>query len=266
MNHSNLTNTDKLAPFFSAPKVPIQTSEGLVDLPICYYDSSAVINLFTTDKEEVKRRLEGTGLEPINILGSPLVAVICFEYRDTEIGPYNEVVIAVATRPYKKSLKKRTLTDLFRSLKNKQSGIYAIDLPVSKSLPCAAGIEIWGFPKIVAPIKFQLNNRSFSCSVNDADGATNIMRLSGTSFPFLTLPSIDTIIYTIKQRIPLRTLLKVRGKFRLRNSSFLKLTVGTSDHPVANNLRKLGLDGARPFATLSTESLRLVLPKGVEFS
>lgn len=258
-------NVDSSATFFSVPKNRYKTSKGEIDLPICYYDNSAFVALFSANQEEVERHLEGTGLKPsLNVFGKPVVIVICYEYRDTAIGSYNEVGIAIATCPKGEESGMLGWTDLIRSAEEKRTGAYVINLPVTTEGACAAGREVWGYPKFVTPISFEMNKKFFKCNVSEAESNDNIMSLSGISYPYLPAPSLDVMTYSFKDDKTLRAHVNVRGKHYVRSSSFLKLTVGASDHPMAKNLKNLGLNGAKPFAAISTSHFQSRLNEGAE--
>jgi len=267
MRDQNNYRAAELEPFFTVPKSRFKTSDGDIDLPICYYDNSAFIALFTANMEEVEQQLEGTGLKPsLTILGKPVIALICYEYRSTAIGSYNEVGVTILTCPKSEKTGLNRWVDLLRSAEEKHSGAYVINLPVTTEAACTAGIEVWGYPKFVTPISFKMDAKSFKCNVNDVNGKDNIMTLSGKSYPYLPSPSMDIMSYSFKDDNAFRAHVNVRGKHWVRTSSFLKLTVGASNHLMAKNLRNLGLDGAKPFAAVSTNNFQSRLNEGAEIS
>lgn len=139
-------------PFFQVPRTRVTTSEGDVDLPIFYYDATAVYAFFLVDAVNVDRLLAGTGLVAGMRVGKrSLVGVACYEYRDTTVGVYNEVGIAAAVARNGETLTLGGWPDLLRHFsrpEERQHGMYVIDLPVTTAQANAAGREIWGVSQV----------------------------------------------------------------------------------------------------------------------
>ncbi|TSD99714.1 hypothetical protein FOS14_10610 [Skermania sp. ID1734] len=256
-------------PFFAVPTTTVSTSTGAVDLPILYYDNSNVFALFSADPDAVADKLAGTGLVPAIHFGHrPVVAVALYEYRQTSIGPYNEVGVGILVNP-EGSKRHRPLTgwtQLLRSPDRREQGAYILDLPVTTREACAAGSEIWGYPKFVAPISFELGGGRFSSVTEDPDDGSTIMELSGRAVPVLPTPPMPLVLYSFNHGAMVRTNVDLRNGMQAHLPGGLKLRVGTSRHRMANNLRDLGLDGARPFAVASTDRFQSRLNAGVAYA
>ena len=80
-------------------------------------------------------------LEPVRIAGKTTVVLTIFTYRDTSIGPYNELAISSYVRP---------IDDHRLSA----AALWVHALPVTTESACTAGVDIWGFPKWVTPIDY----------------------------------------------------------------------------------------------------------------
>lgn len=68
-------------------------------------------------------------------------------------------------------------------------GVYAQFLELDNQLAVDAGLEIWGFPKILSRVTYDISDETFSVKVADLDGARNVFRMSyrrdfSTAFPF----------------------------------------------------------------------------------
>jgi hypothetical protein len=91
------TQTD---PFFSIQTRIVSTSEWPVGLPILYRKARNLNAFFLVDQKRVEAALDEAGassLQPTcEWIGNALIALACFEYVDTTIGPYNEIVLAAA--------------------------------------------------------------------------------------------------------------------------------------------------------------------------
>src|SRR5690349_14781366 len=106
-------------------------------VPIRYSNARLLIATFLTDLERAGAVLQGTGLFPVpQEDGKAIVGYSCFEYRVTDIGPYNEVALyIVAVKP----------GDMVPA-------IYITDLPVTTAFADRAGREIWGYNKYLTAI------------------------------------------------------------------------------------------------------------------
>jgi hypothetical protein len=68
-------------------------------LPIRYFDAQGLLATFLTDLHRAAELLKGTDLQPASQEDGKAVVVLgCFEYRKTDIGAYNEVVLMFLAR------------------------------------------------------------------------------------------------------------------------------------------------------------------------
>ncbi len=250
-------------PFFQVPRTRRKCSEGQVQLPIFYQDASNVIAFFTAGREAVTELLEGTGLEPaLSLNGQVVMGVSMYEYRDTDVGPYNEVGVAV---PVFRAGHGRPLTgllDLFRAQDQRELGFHILDLPVTTAIANAAGRELWGFPKFVTGIDFEWTGRDFRCRVLEPNSRTAILTMEGRVLPLLPLPGLDLVLYSQHKRNMLRTLVTVRNGMQWLLPTGMQLRVGESEHPMAERLRMLGVDGKRPLALFGCDKFQSRLNAG----
>jgi hypothetical protein len=252
-------------PFFSVPVDRKPYSGGEIDVPIRYYDGSNVFAVFAADPAAVDDKLAGTGLIPALRIGRrPLVALSIYEYRQTSIGPYNEVGLAILVYPerFRRSRSVLGWRDVLRRPDRRDQGVYITDLPVTTPDACAAGCEIWGFPKFVAPISFDLGGGHFSSTVEDTTDGSTIMEFSGAAKPTVKIPPLPLVCYSEVEGKSVRSSIDVRNGMRAHVPGGIRLKAGRSRHRMANNLRDLGLDGAQPVAVASTDHFqsRLAYP------
>ena len=253
-------------PFFQVPRQRVSTSEGPVDLPILYYDTTAVNAFFLADRERVAAVLKGTALEPALTFGDKaLVALACFEYRDTSVGMYNEVGLAVAATRLGEAQALGGWRDLLATLRQPEErhvAFHILDLPVTTAAANAAGREIWGYPKFVTEIPFSLQGRHFDCSVRLPQGGC-LMQLTGNMGPSLPTAPLGLALLSLKDGDMVRATVNVRGATRLALPGNLRLRVHDREHAMAKHLHALGLDGARPFAVTWTDQFQSRLNGGV---
>ncbi len=261
-----ITTLTHNAPFFQVPRQRVQTSQGAVELPILYYDTSTLNAFFLVDKAKVEAVLKGTGLSPaLTIGGKALVALACFEYRDTSVGVYNEVGVAAAVTRNGEALPLGGWRDLLATLRQPEErrvAFHIIDLPVTTAAANAAGREIWGYPKFVTEIPFTLNGRHFHCAVKTPEGGT-LMQLTGRMGPSFPTAPLSLTLLSLRDGEMVRATVNVRGASKMALPGSLKLTVPDSRHPMAQRMHALGLDGAEPFAVSWTHDFQSRLNAGV---
>ncbi len=240
----------------------VATSQGEVELPIRYWDVSTAVALFTVSAQPARELVAPIGVEPIPLGGQrALAAMVFYEYRHTSVGIYNEVGLTVAGVP-PGTPGWRLATDPLRAVRRRNLGWAVLDLPVTTERANAAGREIWGYPKFVTDIPIRFTPQSFHGQVRDPSGDEAIVTLEGTMGSGLPGPRIDLVTYTTHEDTTWRTVVDVRGRFRVHRGSGLRLDVGASTHPMAQRLRTLGLVNARPAAVLITHDWRSLLHGG----
>jgi hypothetical protein len=249
--------------FFDVPRTPHRTSEGPVELPILYYDVSNVIVLFHARLAGLRAALEGTGLEPV--LVSPLHGVVglsFYEYRRTTVGVYNEVGTAIFCVRAGERNDPRALAELLHRPSERRVGTYVVDLPVTTAAANAAGRELWGYPKFVTPITFRLDGREVDTAVRGPQGDGEICRLAGRFGRGVPAPPLSLVTYSRLDGALVRTNIDVRGRVMVRAPGSVRLCVGASTHGMAERLRALGLDGARPMLSMVTDRFQSILHEG----
>ncbi|MFZ5531477.1 MAG: acetoacetate decarboxylase family protein [Pseudomonadota bacterium] len=249
-------------PFFQFPRESRATPAGAVELPIFYFDTTAVLAFFRADAAAA-RALLPPGLElAVEWGGNTIAGLALYEYRDTSVGGYNEVGLALPVYQSGNGRPRRRWQDLFARSDERALGFHILDLPVTTELANAAGRGLWNFPKFVTRIPFRLTTGRLDCEVRAPNGGGAIMTLAGATRALLPLPSVDLVLYSELEGQWLRTLVNTRGGMRLHVPGTVRLAVGAASHPMAQRLRDLGLDGARPLALLSSTEFQSRLNAG----
>lgn len=259
-----LANDD---PFFLVPRHAVTTSEGRVELPILYYDTSALFAFFMVDRARVEGVLAGTGLVPALTVGElALAAVACFEYRETSVGVYNEVGLCVAVTRPGEARELGGWKDMLATLQQPEMrhvAFHILDLPVTTAAANAAGREIWGFPKFVTDIPFVLKGREVSCQVMAPGTALPVMTLSGQMGPSIPGMPLSLTLISCHRGALWRSTVNVRGDTRLALPGSVRLEVGGGGHAMAERLVALGLDKARSLALMWTHAFQSRLNEGI---
>jgi len=249
--------------FLGVETVETRTSMGPVRLPILYADGTAMLAFFWVDPERARRALEGSGLEPLHFPGQrALLALGFYDYRETTIGPYHEVGSALAVVPTGAPSSGLAALELLRSGRRRRAGFRILDLPVSTPLADVGGRELWGLPKFLTQLPLRVEESTVDGQVLDPDGAAPLLTVSGTVRWRWPGPALDLVLYSDLDRRRLRTVVYVRGPFRFSSGSEVQLVLGPGRHRMAENLRALGVDRARPFAVGSCRHYRARLHAG----
>jgi hypothetical protein len=230
------------------------TTAGPLSLPVVYRDGSFFGVFFRADLTRATTLLGPSGLTPWPVLGRALVLLIAFEYRDTSIGPYHEVGLAVlARRPGAQPSLLRYLRD---PRAQPEQGLWVVNLPVDTEIARAGGVDVWGYPKYCTPIETRFGAEGVRVSLGDelelsCEGGGG---LEQAGLPFVTMTRHDGVL--------VRTIVEVssRARWSFGGKTSLRLK---GDGPTAASLRTLGLDGATPLATFRDDALRATLPLGV---
>jgi hypothetical protein len=242
-------------PFFSrVSRRTVQTSAGPCEMPILYSDASLLTLLYRVDAAKA-RALVDPAFEPWLVLGKATAVVCAFEYRTTTIDPYGELGIGIlikraGTRP---SLL-RAAVDL---RKEKDAGLYVVNLPVTTESARSAGRELWGFPKYVTPMETTFREDSVRIGLGReleiTMGKSGGLRMAGMPF----------VLYSVHSGRVLRTIVEVDYRARWGGASSAAVKV-TGAGPTAGTARALGLDGVRPMAAFRADTMRSILPLGEE--
>lgn len=250
--------------FFEVPRTKRQFSLGEAEFPILYYDVSVLFAFYWVDIPKLSSKLEGTGLSPYKFInGKGMIGLAFFEYRETSIGSYNEVGTAIASYPENENPTPFAMQFLKPS-QDRRVGFYILDLPVTTDIAYCAGKEVWGYPKFVTKITFQMDKTSFASTIYHPESDQEILTLSGSLGWGFPLPAIDLLLYSNLNGKLIRTITDTDATVSTRSGGGLRLTIGDSNHQMANNLRDLGLMGQSPYLIQFTDHIRTRLNLGKE--
>jgi len=208
-----------------------------VTMPCVVRDACSATATWLVSSRAAQALLPGPDLEIAEIMpGRGMLSIACIDYRDNDLGDYNEVSIALFVR--KRGDRKGVpylgaAADMMRGL----LPTHIIHLPVTQSLSCEAGQTIWGFPKTVDEIDFDTTSDRARCIWNK-DGQ-NVLKLSlpiggNRDFPeqkLRTYSYIDGALHETQFVSSAENLgVRMRGA---------EIELGA--HPIADELRSLGL-------------------------
>ncbi|MBX9784195.1 MAG: acetoacetate decarboxylase family protein [Chitinophagaceae bacterium] len=246
-------------PFFSEPQREVSISAGTTFLPCFFRKVYYTVCLFRADKKAVIKKLEGTPLVPaLKWLGKYVVAIGLIRYDDCDLGQYNEMIVSIPVLPQGIKPPLSSWMDLVGSLDKRKVGQHIIHIPVTSEFSRVAGYELWGYPKIVAPVEHDFAEASLHSKLFDPVSKELIVEIQGKlGFGIPSIP-LSLITYSFVEGRLMKTKVKVRGMMKLRLNHGLRMRVGSSTHAMANDLRMLGLDGKKPFLVMDTEKFQSV--------
>lgn len=233
--------------------------EQKVRVPVFYYDNTSLAAAFTASTDRVRKFLPHREMKPVELYpGRCLVVFMAFEYRKSDLGPYNEFSIAVGVTFGKAPIPAATFAAQFfrRSL-----SAYIWQLPVTTELARAGGVDFYGYPKFIADIDFQREPGRVRCTL--AEKGRDILALGGDVLPTGEGKRIEYTTFSIKDGMPLRTRILVNPvEFaQTMNREAARLEIA-SDHPVCRDLKSMDL-GEKPLLYQYSPVAEAVLFAGV---
>lgn len=207
-------------------------------LPLFYYDNTAVTAIYTAATRRVKDLLPHAHMNPIEIYPSRcLVAFTAFEYRKSDIDPYNEFSISFLIAFDKPQIP--GVTAAIQMARNVFTA-HVWQLPVTTEIARVGGVEMYGYPKFIADIDFQRDENWIECTLSE--DAKKILSLKGRLLPTAMGKVKRFITYSVLDGIPLaanvyQNPLKY-AESKHKDSALLELG---DDHPISASLRGIEL-------------------------
>jgi hypothetical protein len=206
-------------------------------MPVVVRDATSAAATFLVDAAAARRLLPGPELDVVELLpGRALFSIACIQYRDNDLGNYNEVSLAFFVR---RRDEPRGVPWLGAALALMRSRLatWIWKLPVDQAFTCAAGRGIWGFPKTIEEIAFTESDGRSSCRLvmEGRHVLTMAMARGGTR----TLPDAAMTTYTYLDGRLHQTAFASGASDVGIHLGGVELALG--DHPIADDLRGLGL-------------------------
>jgi hypothetical protein len=191
---------------------------------------------------DVARAMVGAaGIEPEEFLpGKAMLSLAMVDYRDNDLGTYNEFSIAFFVRETRARRGVRFVAPWTRMMRG-QVATYIRHLPVDQAFTCEAGRRVWGFPKSVEDVSIAYEGDLARCRLV-MDGEL-VLEMDTPRAGSRALPESELWTYTAidgrTHKTPFRS--ASRG-FGVSRGARTAVRLGT--HPIAEELRALGLPKA----------------------
>jgi hypothetical protein len=212
-----------------------------VRMPVVVRDASAGSAMFMVPAAAAQTLVPGDAFRVIETEGGETqLVLVMVDYRDNDLGDYDEVGIVLFVRPADAGLE--------------AAGSYIHRLPVNQSFTQEAGLVIWGFPKTIEQIEI----------ATEAERARCRLDMDGQHVFTLTVPRVvaegdgdpmPQVGYTFIDGVPHVTRSTMQGATSVTpGGDEVELELG--GHPLARQLAELGLPKA-PVLSSWTEHQRL---------
>ncbi len=268
MSSVNLKSYDEFSKtddFFNVPCIETKTSVSSVELPMLFNRTRARQLNYFIDPARVEPLLKDTGFVPCRFFnGKCIVSLILYNYRDVTIGPYDEVTITILVRPEMLPDPKIYITNLLKKKGASWNGIgaYVLEMPVTIPQARAAGRELWGFPKFETQIPYKLERNSFEFGVKDPHTGEWIVEVRGDYSPGFTMTGFDLVTFSNFRNRIWKTIIDTKVRYKNCLPGKVEVRVGKSEHGMAQNIKALGLDKAKPFVLQYSDDFKSRLNHG----
>ncbi|MBO2458277.1 hypothetical protein [Actinomadura violacea] len=227
-----LTVADRLEP----------TPDGPVELPARTSDASSLTAWFTIDAASAAA-VTG-GCVPVRVGPWALAALHVHDHRASTLGPHHEITLGVLVHDPWCPRPVGVWWDLLRRPQLRGAGLRTLATALSTPAAGAAHRNVWSDDAFTAPVDVHLDGRTAALTVGSPDART--LTLAGTLGPSGPWRSGDLVLYSVRKGAVLRSLVRTHGPARLYPAPRTRLHVGAADNALADGLRALGLDEARP--------------------
>lgn len=207
-----------------------------IQLPAFYYDVATLSAQFLAPLETVRQILPSKRMQLLRV--TPwhcVVNISTFEYRTSDLGPYNEVSIGIPVMLDEPSpLFVGTLRKLPEALK-----VFIVHLPVTTEIARDAGVDLAGYPKFLADITFEQTDQWVTCDLREA--GQHILTLRGQVKALKVAPRSRIQPITTREGYLLRSDFVVSEREQVVGQGAAGVQFELGDHPIAQELKALKL-------------------------
>jgi hypothetical protein len=224
----------------STTPVSYEIAGRTVAMPVVVRDASAGTALFEVDAAAAQALLPGTAFTVVESSpGRSQLALATIDYRDNDLGDYHEVGVTLFAAPADGA---------------GEQGTFITHLPVDQDFTCAAGRGIWGFPKTVETIDLDYAD-DHTVTTLHIDGQL-VLRLRLPRGGTDEMPVMDMVTYSYIDDVPHATAFGQGGTGSQVQVGDAGVELELGSHPVADQLRSLGLPDAPVVLATWTEHMQ----------
>jgi hypothetical protein len=209
-----------------------------VTFPVEVRDASGAIAAFLVPSRAAAR-LVADAFEIVDFLpGRTLFMLGCIDYKDNDLGDYNEVAMNFFVRK-KGAAKGIPYFGAWKAMGSGGLASYSWKMPVNQSFTRDAGATIWGFPKTVERIDFDYSKPDRFHGELEMDGQ-KVFEIDMPRGGNKARPAAPALGYSIIEGVAHQTAFTQQtSELGMSRGKTVELSLG--DHAVADDLRSLGL-------------------------
>lgn len=243
----------------SSPSYEIQGRT--VTFPVEVRDASGAIAAFVVPSA-VASRLVGDSFEVVDFLpGRTMFMLGCIDYKDNDLGDYNEVAMNFFVRK-RGAARGFPYLGAWRAMASGALPSYSWKMPVNQSFTRDAGAMIWGFPKTIERIDFDYSRAGRFHGLLEMDGQ-KVFEIDMPRGGGNARPRGLAVGYSYIDGIPHRTAFTQQTS-ELGVGTGRSTEIGLGSHPIADDLRALGLP-KRPLMVTWAGKMRMKFEPPSEF-
>ncbi|MFI5782860.1 hypothetical protein [Nocardia sp. NPDC051570] len=248
-------------PFLTVPTHPVSTASGPVRLPIVCSEGRALAAFFAADAEAAAALPDSRDLGKLMRIapGRVLAALLAWEHRDGSLAPFRCVAAGlVVPGPWKSGW--HTLTELLGSADQGGIGLRPLGMVVTTDEVDDLNRKVWGYPSLRGDVTVRVGPLRTAIAAYADDG--QVLGMAGLLGPAVPYPARDLVFYSRLGRKVQRSQMDIKGRVWAHPAMPAKLRIGPSQEPLAQQLRALKLEGARPLLCLSTRNFQSRIAAG----
>lgn len=206
--------------------------------PVVFQDGCSAVGLFTVPAAGAQELIRESGFEVAELWpGRAAFSLACCHYLESECGAYNEIAMSFFVKPAHGRPGRTPYLGTWLDIARGASATYIWKLPVTTRLANDAGVQMWGFPKTVEEIDFDRTGGRASFQLR-MDGR-EVLRYSVSASGRRRQPPGASAVYSTYEGAAHVTCLE--SEFHEVGVRFRGGRLGLGDHPIAEQLRGLGL-------------------------
>ena len=214
--------------------------------PTQFQDGSSAAGIFSVPTSRAQALIRDSGFEVAELWpGRAAFSLACCHYRESDCGVYNEIALGFFVKPQHGEPSRIPYLGTWLDIARNDSATYTWKLPVTSKLANDAGVLMWGFPKTVEEIGFEVcdGRATFDLRMDGREVLSYSIRASGKR----EQPESASAVYSVYEGAPHVSFLG--NRYRDVGVSLGGGRLHLGDHPLAEQLRSLGVARRPLFAT-----------------
>jgi hypothetical protein len=203
-------------------------------VPVFYQDFRFISATLPAPISKITALLPSERLKPYRITPwQGAMTITAYQYRESDIGPYNEVSISIPVTIDKQ-------TPLFTGSLRKAPQVplsYSHHLPVTTEIARVVGAEFAGYPKFIADIKFSEEDKWLTCELKVDN--QKILTMRGRKLPTQQVPRFRVNPITFRKGYFLRSELVISERQMGNTKNKENVSIKLGEHQIAKELKDL---------------------------